>query len=227
VNPRRLGQRFYFNVKTFGVGPSLRAAGYLVARKAIDVKILKGITAEMADIDLSLLDAAPFEGRMATRDELQRAASVPEWGEELSADFVDRALAKGDECFALFEGPTLASFGWYSRKPTEVTTRHELHFDPAWVYMYKGFTLPAYRGKRLHGVGMSLACRAYTDAGQRGLISYVEFNNLQSLRSVERMGYRVFGNLYLTRVGGRERAWASPGCRPYQFRLEPPLSTRG
>ena len=87
--------------------------------------------------------------------------------------------------------------------------------------MYKGYTIPAYRGKRLHGIGMSLALKSFSERGARGLISYVEFNNLQSLRSVERTGYRLFGDIYLARVGGNERSLSTPGCRRYGFHLEP------
>ena len=99
-----------------------------------------------------------------------------------------------------------------------------LHFDPAYTYMYKGYTVPAYRGARLHAVGMCQALRAFTTEGKAGLISYVQSNNFASLRSVARMGYRTFGRVYVLRRGSRAFLYATRSCRDYDFWVE---STRG
>lgn len=86
--------------------------------------------------------------------------------------------------------------------------------------MYKGYTVPAYRGTHLHAVGISRALREFTAEGKAGLISYVQSNNLASLRSVARMGYRVFGTVYLLRVGRRVLTYATKTCRDYGFWVE-------
>jgi Tfp pilus assembly protein FimT len=85
--------------------------------------------------------------------------------------------------------------------------------------MFKGYTLPAYRGQRLHAIGMCQALRAFTVEGKKGLVSYVASNNFSSLRSVARMGYQTFGNLYLARGGNHALAFASGGCLPYGVRV--------
>jgi hypothetical protein len=199
----------------------LSDAGYLTARRFMNVRVLLGMTAVLAAVDEGLLHAAPLDARFATRAELLKAAERPEWREQLTPKSIALALARGEECFALFDGDLLASLGWYARVPTPIDDEMLLHFDPAWVYMHRGYTIPAYRGRRLHGMGMSLALRHYTREGANGLVSFVEFNNLQSLKSVSRMGYRIFGSIYLATVGGRPRSWSSPGCREYQFYLLP------
>jgi hypothetical protein len=112
------------------------------------------------------------------------------------------------------------SIGWYSNKPTQVSDELVLHFDRAWMYMYKGYTLKSHRGKRLHGVGMSRALCAYSERGFRGLISYVNSTNFESLRSTERMGYRIFGDVYIAKAIGRAVTWSTPGCAAYKFRVE-------
>jgi hypothetical protein len=108
-----------------------------------------------------------------------------------------------------------------ARTPTSISDTMRLHFDPTWVYMHRGYPLPAYRGRRLHAVAMSWALRRYTSRGARGLISYVDFNSFPSLRSVERLGYRIFGEVVVFALGGREFAVSTPGCRPYGFRVLP------
>jgi hypothetical protein len=87
------------------------------------------------------------------------------------------------------------------------------------MYMYKGYTLKSHRGKRLHGIGMCRALYAYTEQGYRGLISYVKSTNFESLRSTQRMGYRIFGDVYIAETI-RPLSWATPGCAAYKFRVE-------
>jgi hypothetical protein len=52
------------------------------------------------------------------------------------------------------------------------------------------------------------------------MVSYVESTNFDSLKSCFRMGYRVFGSIYVIRLFGRAFAFSSPGCGPFGFRLE-------
>ena len=197
----------------------MRDLEYRALNRMMGVRILKGMTAVLDDVDRTLFDTGGFAVRIGRADELRAAAATPAWAEDMSPDHVERALARGDECVSIFDGDKLVSIGWYARTPTPISPTLTLKFDPAWTYMYKGFTLKSHRGKRLHGIGMTFALAHYTNVGARGLISYVEFNNLSSLRSVEKMGYRLFGDIYLARLGGRDRCWSTPGCRPYQFQL--------
>jgi len=54
--------------------------------------------------------------------------------------------ARGDRCYALFDGELLAAYGWYSDLPTPIDEHFVLHFDRTYTYMYGvGYTLPAYR----------------------------------------------------------------------------------
>jgi hypothetical protein len=205
------------NARSFGPSAALHDLRQRAVNRVVPFQILRGMTAELADINPGLFEVGSYRAGFARPDEIL-AAATPEY--EMGEGFAREALGKGDECFALFDGDRLASFGWYSNQPTRISGGLVLRFDPAWVYMYKGFTHPDYRGKRLHGIGMSLALRAYADRGSRGLISYVKSNNFQSLRSIERMGYRIFGDIYLARVLGRPVTWSTPGCRTYGFRLE-------
>ena len=80
---------------------------------------------------------------------------------ELPEEFVQKALDAGDECHAIMDGNTLASYGWYSKAPTAA---------PQYVYMYKGFTSEAYRGQGLHTIGVMLALNEYRDQGFKGVL---------------------------------------------------------
>jgi len=60
----------------------------------------------------------------------------------MTEDFVAEALAKGDECFGILDGQTLAAYSWYSTKPTRIRPPDLfLRIDGHYIYMYKGFTV--------------------------------------------------------------------------------------
>ena len=142
-------------------------------------------------------------------------------GHELTASFIHSSLEKGDECYAILDGDALASYGWYSRRPTLLDNQDLLlRFNRDYVYMYKGFTPKEYRGQRLHAIGMTRALAAYKDLGYRGLVSYVESNNFDSLRSCYRMGYRDCGLIRVARVGGKYFVRRQPSCDRYGLAVD-------
>src|SRR5438128_3428530 len=97
----------------------------------LPIRILLGMTAMLDDVDRTLFDTGEFAVRVAAADELRAAAGDPGWAAEMPRSFVDRALARGDECAGIFDGKRLVSIGWYSRTPTPISSSLVLHFDPA------------------------------------------------------------------------------------------------
>jgi len=171
--------------------------------------------------------------------ELEQYVERAEYG--LSRSFVARELAMGHECFGIREGDALATYGWYSTSPTHFTDDLAVRFGRQWVYMHSGFTHPDYRGRRLHAIAMTIALTVYRARGFSGLVSFVNADNVASLKSCSRMGYRQFGTIYTARLGRllglrhvpgiRDRVFvfATPGCREFRFSLDrtpvvPPLS---
>lgn len=186
--------------------------------QAVPFKILRGVYVEKPD---AAFLAAPqwYQARFLERAELRAFAADPQ--NEMSPEFIDSVAAKGDECYALLQGGSLAAYGWYATTPTSIGVPHLLlRFSRDWVYMYKGFTSERHRGKRLHAIGMTRALHEYRRRGYRGLVSYVESTNFDSLKSCDRMGYRVFGSIYVGRLFGRDFAFSSPGCSRFDFRVE-------
>jgi len=220
----RIVRRLREDLVRYGIGAALHDVGCRAVNILADFQILKGMTARLRDVnDPSLFEAQGFHGRFVPVGELARRYGD---SHELTSTFLREASLRGDRCYALFDGDTLASYGWYSDLPSPIDEHFALHFDRGYTYMYKGYTVPAYRGLRLHAVGMCRALRAFTLEGKEGLISYVQSNNFASLRSVARMGYRVFGEVYLLRVGRRAFTYATKRCRDYDFWVEPMAQTR-
>lgn len=186
--------------------------------RALPFKVLRGVHVATPDPGF-LACPARYAGAFLAPDALRRFAEDP--ATEMSPAFVEEALARGDQCYAMLDGENLAAYGWYSARPTPVGSPHlMLHFAAGYVYMYKGFTDPRHRGQRLHAIGMTRALRHYLSQGYKGIVSYVESANFDSLKSCFRMGYEVFGSVYLVRVFGRDFAFSTPGCAAFEFSVQ-------
>lgn len=190
--------------------------------KAVNVfmlfKILRGVT--LQKVDPKFLDyPSHFKPMFLSEQMLRHYACDPV--NEMPESFIDEALAKGDQCFGIFDGAVLASYGWYSQQPTHIDPPELfLHFSSSFVYMYKGFTHHDYRGQRLHAIGMNFALKHYLEQGCKGLVSYVESSNFDSLKSVYRLGYMNIGSIYLIRLFGRYQSFTSRGCEPFKLVLK-------
>ena len=197
-------------------------AGYSLALKAVSrivpLKILRGVIIERPLPEFLACPEGYTPGFLSPE---QLSGFSCDAGTGLSPGFVEEAVSKGDECFGILRDGTLAAYGWYSSRPTRIDPPElRLRFRYDYVYMYNGYTHPRHRGLRLHAIGMTMALREYLKRGRKGLVSYVESNNFDSLKSCRRMGYARFGSIYIVRVSGRYRALSSLGCRRLGFRVE-------
>src|SRR5690606_1517379 len=123
-------------------------------------------------------------------------------------------------CYALLQDGHLAAYSWYSLQPTRIhPPQLILEFDAQHVYMYKSMTHPKHRGRRLYPIGINRALQWYQRCGKSGLVAYVESHNLDSLKPCLRLGYRIFGSIYLVRLRGRYLIRSLPRCRRFGFRL--------
>jgi hypothetical protein len=212
-------QRTLSEVRKQGLPHTLSRVTLKAINSVWPCKILKGVTISQVDEDfLKFPDG--YTARFLSQNVIREFAKAPEY--EMSEDFLKEAFAKGDECYALCDGETLAAYGWYSAKPTR-TDMPDLFVQSSedYVYMYKGFTHTRYRGQRLHAIGMTLALQSYRSRGFAGLVSYVEATNFDSLKSCARMGYTIFGTVYVGKIFGRYFQHRSTGCEKMGFRLAP------
>lgn len=207
------------SVKQYGLPTTLYEIAYRAAHRAAGVTVLNAVVVTMETVDKSFLaDPKRRTGRFFGAAELTEAAKNPEY--DLTEAFIDKAFSRGDRCFAFAEDGVLTSYGWYSTRPTEAGPGLVLHFDPAYAYMYKGFTLPRFRGHRLHAIGMASALEAYTREGSKGLVSYVESSNFASLRSCDRMGYQTFGHVVFVKTKNGCVSGVTGRCKAYGFHVE-------
>lgn len=206
---------FYQDWRRDGTRIALHGLAIRVIKRVAPYDAMYGVQLTLDQLTLPECEI-PYETRFLEPHELLRfSESEP----TLPAEFVLDAVDRGDRCYAILDGDRLAAYSWYSMRPTLVFDALHLHFDPAYCYMYNGYTHPDYRGQRLHGIGMARALRALTEAGWRGFVSVVDTDNVRSLRSCFRMGYRTFGVIRILGKGERKWIHASAGCAPYGVTL--------
>jgi len=219
VRVQRISVEFRSQASSFGFWSALRAFAIRAIQRVIDFKVLRAMCITVVVpgfLELPTGMTADF----LDRETLRRMTAEAKY--DLTAEFLDDALAKGDECYAIVDGAEPAAYGWYAHSPTRMSDGMLVQFDPAYVYMYKGLTLDAYRGRRLHAIGMTRALAAYRARGFKGLVSYIESDNLNSLKSAYRMGYVDFGRVFIIRMWGRLVTFRTPGCAAFGFGIAPP-----
>ena len=212
----KLGERLLNGIKTHTLADTVYDLVYNGVNRLTLLMVLKCVSIDSVDRRY-LQGCDGYSGQFLAPSTLLALSENPEY--EIEKDFLDEAVGKGDSCFAIFDDQCLASYGWYSTKPTKVNEDLELQFDGRYVYMYKGFTHPNYRGQRLHAIGMTMALEHYLNQGYRGLVSWVEANNIRSLRSCYRMGYRDFGEIYIVKLFRKHLILCAKGCEDYGFKV--------
>lgn len=199
-----------------GLVPALHTGFYRGINQVAVFGVLRGMTLEIGDISDRFLNA-PIRYDCGFLDEATLHRFAEDDQNALSHEFIEWAVRRGDRCYALTDGGRLAAYGWYSMQSTEIRPKLVLHFDPRYVCIYKGFTHPRYRGQRLHAVGMAKAAQAFTHQGKKGLISYVESHDYRSFHSCDRLGFKVFGSIWIVGHHGRYLTGRTRRCHHFSF----------
>ncbi len=131
--------------------------------------------------------------RFLTPEEVRCFEDDPDY--ELEASMAGQIERGSNLCFGVLSGGTLAAYGWYALGGVDGANASgvAMSFPSDVACMYKGFTHPNFRGRRLHALAMSLALRGLAEYGVTKLVSLVESVNWASLRSCARLGYVDLG----------------------------------
>ncbi len=126
----------------------------------------------------------------------------------------------GNLCYAVLDGKRLANIGFFSNRPTPLMGDLEIHFDTTYWYMYGAWTIPEYRGQRLHARSVLGGALELFGRGIPALVTVAEMTNYPSIISAVRMGWQYSGKLYCLRVGTRSRCGATAKARAFGMHLK-------
>jgi ribosomal protein S18 acetylase RimI-like enzyme len=211
--------QIWHHAKTFGAFNALVDLSLRAINRLFLFKILRVVVLEAANLQAETQDSK-FRFEFLDESTLRRFATCR--GYELSSNFLDWALSRKDRCYGIFDGTTLTSYGWFSAKPTRIEPPDLiLRFDHRFGYVYKLFTHPDYRGRRLVAMGLTHALAASLTSGLAGLVAIVESNNFSSRKAMRRVGALDVGKIYVGRIFGSYLIHSDAGSRRYQCRLDP------
>ena len=208
-------RRLRNNTRDFGIVKALHDAAYRSLNYLVGYMNVIAMEVSCAAALPAL--AAQYRGRFLNKDALLPFTKDPEY--QMTEPFLDDAFATGNECYAISDGDILASYCWYGKVSSPISDELAVDYSPAYVYVWKAYTHPDYRGRRLHALGMAQALHAYRERGYAGLLCMVEANNYRSFNSVYRLGFKNTGRIYVVRLFGRHFVYHTAACRRYGFRV--------
>jgi hypothetical protein len=165
--------------------------------------------------------SAPFEVRVLDRSDLARYSRETLY--EISARFLEGIAARDDLCVAAFSGSQLVSYRFFALQATDIDAHLRFQFPPGWIYAYKAFTHPAWRGRRLHREVFlrSLPQVSRWLPGPRaplGFVTLVLSDNAASAKALARVGFEPFTSFAVLRVLSRPRL-VEPADEGMEFRI--------
>jgi L-amino acid N-acyltransferase YncA len=180
----------------FGWKAAFQRVASRFAQKLLRLEVNEMLWLEAAALPSAIEANSDFDFRFLTADELAHFASDP--ANEFDTAFANRASSGHDLCFAaIAKHGQLACYSWYALGSIEA----EHHLGVAMslpgdvVYMYKAFTHPDFRGRKLYGTIVATALRSLASRGVTKLITSIEWTNFASLRSCQRLGFESLGRL--------------------------------
>ena len=125
---------------------------------------------------------------------------------ELASAGISQKFLRGiehtpDLCFGAFAGEALVSYVFFApASPVAIDARLEFAFPADWIYVYKAFTQPAWRGKRLLH---EIVTHGMTHLGPHRFVTLVVAGNHASRKAFERCGFRPTQRFPVWRVLSR------------------------
>ena len=170
---------------------------YRAARRLFELKVADFLALDLGRMSETLPEKSKFEFRFLSPGEIRVLAVDP--ANDLDVSIAERLEQGRNFCVGAFDGLRLVNYSWYALGHVEPEHSFGSGFSlPSdAVYMHKAFTLPEYRGQRVHQATIHRAVRTFAKMGIRQLIAIVEFGNWISLRSHQRMGCRRIGRIWM------------------------------
>jgi hypothetical protein len=113
----------------------------------------------------------------------------------------ERIAQGNDFCFAAMHGERLASYAWFALDSIEAEHNRgaqpksgvAVSFPTSVAFLYKGFTHPDYRGRKLHGEVIGRALVELAPLGIDAMLSTTDWTNSAARRALAGIGFEELG----------------------------------
>jgi hypothetical protein len=167
--------------------------------------------------------SVPIAVRQLQRSEIQRYSYEAVYN--FSLRFLKGIASRDDLCFGAFAGDKLVSYCFFAAMPTDIDADLRFHFPQRWIYVYKAFTHPAWRGRRLQQQVFLRALPGVSGwlsglSQPAGFVTLVMTDNVPSLSAFARLGFTPFESFRVLRVRSRPRLLSPSEDEPADFCVE-------
>lgn len=111
---------------------------------------------------------------------------------------------KGDKCLLALHQHTIVGYVWIMKSCMERSSSQYIHLADHRVYLYNGFVLEEFRGKRVLNSMDCFLIHKFKKEHKRSLVTVVPRDNTSSIRARERMGFKRVGHITVIGILGYE-----------------------
>ncbi|MCE5267156.1 MAG: hypothetical protein LLG00_04665 [Planctomycetaceae bacterium] len=188
-----------------GAVRGINRLAYRAAQRLLTLEIANIVAIDLSAISDRPLESSRFEFRFLSANEIRLAAADP--ASDLDGVVPESVEVDGNWCLAALDDGKVVNYTWYAAGHSQ--PQHSfgvgLALPTDTAYLYKGFTRPEYRGRRLQEATIRRAAELFRPMGIRRFVAMIEYGNWSSLRCHDRIGFRRVGRL--CRLAGRLVRW--------------------
>lgn len=170
------------------------------------------------DIDRQVVDG------VSRLDALQTLELAAHPGLDLSRDWAERAIARGDHCLASRDGDRVVGYLWVSRERLLRDEGVVVRLPPDSEYRYKVFVRPECRGRGIAPRMYRSADRLAASEGVAQAFLCIGPDNTASIASAVKSGARRIGFVLVWSRTVGAKAWPTTGATRSGLRFETPGS---
>jgi len=158
-----------------------------------------------------------YEFRQLAADDVRRLAADP--ANDLAAGMAVRLADGSHQCFAAFDGLNLACYVWCSQRSVgpEDTMGIPTELPGDACYVFKAFSVPAYRGRGIYVLTAQRMLATCRQVGKTWGIALIEYGNVASIRSHDRIGLKPHGWIASAGWGRLTCRWYAAAARQHGF----------
>jgi CelD/BcsL family acetyltransferase involved in cellulose biosynthesis/GNAT superfamily N-acetyltransferase len=211
-------RNLFGDCRRFGVRSTTNRLAYRLVKRSCQITVAHVLSLELSELAPPPPAPAELEYRWLTADDIR--AHAPDPDNDLDSSMAERLEDGRNYCFAAFDGQRLANYSWYAVDSIE--PEHSfgagLTYPANTLYLYKAYTHPDFRGRRIHHCVVGRAVQVFAERGVSRLFALIEYANRASLRSHAKLGFRpiawmVVGGLRPLRVERYPRLAEAMGIR--------------
>jgi hypothetical protein len=204
---------------TSGTEAPARAPGLLRAARSFLGRIRRHFKVDTFDVFLTPVPADAFAPPVgyrfawATPADLERCDPFhTELDERERAHGIER-LALGHRAVAAFHGDTIVFTMWVNPRHLNVPGSIKRRLSDRQWFIYKAFSSPEHRGRKLYQAGMRFVLAEMARAGKTQLVGYAHVKKRISRKGLQALDFESGGRFRTVSVPGSSRTFVSKELR--------------